>query len=392
MPPFDPADPLGIDDLLDPEDLAIRATVRTWAADRVLPHVADWYESGRAARDPGTRPRTRRDRRPRHVPRAATAAPGASAVQYGLACLELEAADSGIRSLVSVQGSLAMYADPPVRLRGAEAAVAAADGRRRGHRLLRAHRARPRLRPRLHADVRQAGRRRLGAQRPQDVDHQRVGRRGRRRVGADRRRDPRIRRADRHVPGSPRPRSSTSGRCAPPSPASSSSTTYGCPPTPCCRRSSASRARSAVSPTPATASSGGPWARRAPVSRPPSNTRRRASSSGGRSAASSSPRPSSPTWRSSCTRASCSPTIWGGAWTPAACVPSRSASASSTTYGRRSRSAVPSRTILGANGISLEYPVMRHATNLESVLTYEGTVEMHQFVLGKALTGLDAFR
>jgi glutaryl-CoA dehydrogenase len=50
------------------------------------------------------------------------------------------------------------------------------------------------------------------------------------------------------------------------------------------------------------------------------------------------------------------------------------------------------RTVLGANGISLEYPVMRHATNLESVLTYEGTVEMHQLVLGKALTGLDAFR
>ncbi|CAM5390860.1 acyl-CoA dehydrogenase family protein [Streptomyces violaceorubidus] len=50
------------------------------------------------------------------------------------------------------------------------------------------------------------------------------------------------------------------------------------------------------------------------------------------------------------------------------------------------------RTILGADGISLEYPVMRHATNLESVLTYEGTVEMHELVLGKALTGLDALR
>ena len=49
-------------------------------------------------------------------------------------------------------------------------------------------------------------------------------------------------------------------------------------------------------------------------------------------------------------------------------------SASSTTCARRSRSAGPARTILGANGISLEYPVMRHATNLESVLTYEGTV------------------
>jgi glutaryl-CoA dehydrogenase len=51
-----------------------------------------------------------------------------------------------------------------------------------------------------------------------------------------------------------------------------------------------------------------------------------------------------------------------------------------------------SRTILGANGISLEYPVIRHANNLESVLTYEGTVEMHTLVVGQALTGLAAFR
>jgi glutaryl-CoA dehydrogenase len=50
------------------------------------------------------------------------------------------------------------------------------------------------------------------------------------------------------------------------------------------------------------------------------------------------------------------------------------------------------RTILGANGISLEYPVLRHANNLESVLTYEGTSEVHTLVLGQALTGMDAFR
>ena len=50
------------------------------------------------------------------------------------------------------------------------------------------------------------------------------------------------------------------------------------------------------------------------------------------------------------------------------------------------------RTILGANGISLEYPVIRHANNLESVLTYEGTVEMHTLVLGQVLTGEAAFR
>ncbi|KWX56503.1 acyl-CoA dehydrogenase family protein [Mycobacterium sp. NAZ190054] len=50
------------------------------------------------------------------------------------------------------------------------------------------------------------------------------------------------------------------------------------------------------------------------------------------------------------------------------------------------------RTVLGANGISLEYPVMRHAANLESVLTYEGTSEVHQLMIGQALTGHSAFR
>ncbi len=50
------------------------------------------------------------------------------------------------------------------------------------------------------------------------------------------------------------------------------------------------------------------------------------------------------------------------------------------------------RTLLGANGISLEYPPLRHANNLESVLTYEGTAEVHQLVLGQALTGDSAFR
>ncbi|WP_153394061.1 acyl-CoA dehydrogenase family protein [Ornithinicoccus halotolerans] len=50
------------------------------------------------------------------------------------------------------------------------------------------------------------------------------------------------------------------------------------------------------------------------------------------------------------------------------------------------------RTVLGANGISAEYPVMRHANNLESVLTYEGTEEMHALVVGQALTGQAAFR
>jgi glutaryl-CoA dehydrogenase len=55
------------------------------------------------------------------------------------------------------------------------------------------------------------------------------------------------------------------------------------------------------------------------------------------------------------------------------------------------RVARSARTILGANGVTLEYPVVRHLANLESVLTYEGTSEVHQLAIGRALTGLNAF-
>ena len=50
------------------------------------------------------------------------------------------------------------------------------------------------------------------------------------------------------------------------------------------------------------------------------------------------------------------------------------------------------RTVLGANGVTLEYPVIRHASNLESVLTYEGTEEIHTLALGQAITGISAYR
>jgi glutaryl-CoA dehydrogenase len=49
------------------------------------------------------------------------------------------------------------------------------------------------------------------------------------------------------------------------------------------------------------------------------------------------------------------------------------------------------RGILGANGITGDYPIMRHMCNLESVYTYEGTHEVHTLALGKHITGLDAF-
>ncbi|MBO8203131.1 acyl-CoA dehydrogenase family protein [Streptomyces smyrnaeus] len=109
LPAFDAHDPLGIDDLLSDEDRAVRDTVRSWVGDRVLPQVADWYERGEL---PGIRELARGLGSLGALGMSLTGygCAGASAVQYGLACLELEAADSGIRSLVSVQGSLAMYA------------------------------------------------------------------------------------------------------------------------------------------------------------------------------------------------------------------------------------------------------------------------------------------
>src|SRR5690606_8063615 len=106
---FNPADPLDIDALLSEEEIAVRDTVRKFCADRVEPHIATWFEEG-------SRPAARELARElgrigvlgMHLEGYGCA--GMSAVSYGLACLELEACDSGLRSLVSVQGSLAMYA------------------------------------------------------------------------------------------------------------------------------------------------------------------------------------------------------------------------------------------------------------------------------------------
>jgi glutaryl-CoA dehydrogenase len=103
---LEPLDFLAIDALLDDEERAIRDTVRSFVREKVLPDVGDWFEQG-------------------ILPRELMAElgklglfgmhldgyglPGASAVAYGLTCLELEAGDSGVRSAVSVQGSLAMF-------------------------------------------------------------------------------------------------------------------------------------------------------------------------------------------------------------------------------------------------------------------------------------------
>ncbi|MEH0843673.1 acyl-CoA dehydrogenase family protein [Micromonospora sp. CPCC 205711] len=103
-----PLDLLDVDASLSEEERQIRAVVRQLIDDRVRPHVAGWYEDGEVPARELAREFGKLGLLGMHLTGYGCA--GASAVAYGLACLELEAGDSGIRSLVSVQGSLAMYA------------------------------------------------------------------------------------------------------------------------------------------------------------------------------------------------------------------------------------------------------------------------------------------
>lgn len=104
---LDPLDFLALDALLDDEEKAIRDTVRQFVRERILPEVGDWFERGVFPRELA-----------QEIGRLGLfgmhlegyGLPGASAVAYGLVCTELEAGDSGLRSFVSVQGSLAMFA------------------------------------------------------------------------------------------------------------------------------------------------------------------------------------------------------------------------------------------------------------------------------------------
>ena len=106
MPGTDVTDLLAFDHLLSEEEQLIQKTVRSFVGDKVRPHIRDWYEQAVSPRE--------------LAPELGSlgllgmhlhgyGCTGANAVSYGLACLELEAGDSGLRSFVSVQGSLSMY-------------------------------------------------------------------------------------------------------------------------------------------------------------------------------------------------------------------------------------------------------------------------------------------
>ncbi|WP_406166946.1 acyl-CoA dehydrogenase family protein [Streptomyces canus] len=390
MAPFDPADPLGIDDLLEPEDLAIRETVRTWTADRVLPYVADWYERGEL---PEIRELARElgEIGALGMSLSGYGCAGASAVQYGLACLELEAADSGIRSLVSVQGSLAMYAI---------------------HRFGSEEQKQTWL-PRMAAgEV-------IGCFGLTEPDH-----------GSD--------------PGSMRTYAKKDGTDWVLNGRKMWITNGSVAEVAVVWAQTDDAIRGFVVPTDTPGFSAPEikhkWSLRASVTselvlddvRLPADAVL--------------PEVAGLKGPLSCLSHARYGIVWGAMGAARSCFETAVDYAKTREQfgrpiggfqltqakladmavelhkgillahhlGRRMdagrlrpeqvsfgklnnvREAIEicrtARTILGANGISLEYPVMRHATNLESVLTYEGTVEMHQLVLGKALTGLDAFR
>jgi len=103
----DPLDLLALDRLLSDEERLLRDTVRRWVGDRILPEVGTWFDEGRFPSRELAPELGRMGLLGMHL--EGYGCTGASATAYGLACLELEAGDSGARSFVSVQGSLAMY-------------------------------------------------------------------------------------------------------------------------------------------------------------------------------------------------------------------------------------------------------------------------------------------
>ncbi|OMI90529.1 acyl-CoA dehydrogenase [Streptomyces sp. M1013] len=391
LPAFDPVDPLGLDDLLEPEDLAVRDTVRDWAADRVLPYVADWYEKGEL---PGIRELARElgSIGALGMSLEGYGCAGASAVQYGLACLELEAADSGIRSLVSVQGSLAMYA---IHRFGSEEQKQAWLPRMAAGEVIGCfgltepdHGSDP-------ADMRTHAKRDGGGDwvlngRKMWITNGSVA--GVAVVWA---------RTEEGIRGFVVPTDSA-GFSAPEIKHKWS-----------LRASVTSELVLDDVRLPADAVLPEVTGLRGPLS---CLSHARYGIVWGSMGAARSSFETALEYAKS--REQFGRAIGGFQLTQAKladmAVELHKGILLAHHLGRRMdagrlrpeqvsfgklnnvREAIDicrtARTILGANGISLEYPVMRHATNLESVLTYEGTVEMHQLVLGKALTGLDAFR
>ena len=383
-------DLLELDSLLTPEDIELRQTVRRFGEQRLRPHIAEWFEAGEVpvrelASDLG-----KLGVLGMHL--KGYGCGGSTATAYGLVCQELEAVDSGLRSLVSVQGSLAMFA---IHRHGSEdqrKQWLPAMATRRRHRLLRADRARLRLQSRRHAHHAR------GATAP---------------TGSST-----VRRC-----GSPTARSPTSRSCghAPEEGILGFLVPAGTPGFTAREMTHKLSLRASVTSELHLDDVRLPAEAQLPEARGLSGPLACLSEArfgivfGSVGAARDCLQT---TLDYVGTREVFDKPLAGYQLTQAKiadmAVELGKAQLLALHLGRLKDSgrirpeqvsvgklnnvreaikiARQCRTLLGANGITLEYPVIRHANNLESVLTYEGTSEVHQLVIGEALTGVSAFR
>ena len=192
---FQGVDYYDVDGMLEPEERAVRDMVRDWVEEEVMPIIQRHYV-GKTFPSELIPQMAELGFLGANLPEKYGCA-GLNNVAYGIIMQELERGDSGLRSFASVQGALVMY---PIHAFGSEEQRETwlpAPGVRREDRVLRPHRAGLRLEPRRHAHPGRQGRGRVGAERREDVDHQRLdggrgrgvgqdgrGRRRRRRSGA----------------------------------------------------------------------------------------------------------------------------------------------------------------------------------------------------------------
>ena len=386
---MDPFELYAIDGLLTDEERAIRDTVRDFGARELRPHVATWFDEGRVPARDLARQLGALGILGMHLEGYGCA--GTGAVAYGLACQEMEAVDSGLRSLVSVQGSLAMYA---IHAYGSEEQRQEwLPGMAAGEKLGCFGLTEP------DAGSNPASMRTV-AKRDASV----TGFSTAPSSGSPTARSPTSPSCGRgpttgSAVSSSRPtrrgsrptRSTRSSRCARASRASWSSTTSGSPRTRCCR---------------APPGSAGPLGCL--------NEARFGIIFGSLGAARDSletaldyaktrevfDKPLAAYQLTQQKLADMAVELGNGMLLAlhlgrlkeAGTVTPEQVSVGKLNNVRKSLAiAREARTILGANGISLEYSPIRHAANLESVLTYEGTTEVHTLVIGKALTGENAF-
>ena len=382
----DPLDLIDIDALLSDEERQIRGLARQWVADRILPDVDDWYEHGEFPARELAKELGQLGFLGMQLPDIG----GLAAVAYGLVELELEAGDSGLRSFVSVTSALAMFA---IHTFGSDEQKAEWLPRMQAGEAIGCFglsEPDSGSDPGVHANVRQARRRRLDPVGHEDVDHERQRVRRGDRLGEHRRRDPRVRRAVRRagVLGAGHPQEAVA--------AGERHLRAGDGRGPTAGRRDAPRRQGIARPTELSERGAvrdhlgrdGRGALVLRVSLDYSKTRIQFDR----------PIGSFQLDQKKLTDMSLElnkGTLLAyhlGRMKEAGRLLPQHVSVGKLNNTRAALEiARTSRGIHGANGITLEYPIMRHMTNLESVITYEGTEEVHTLVIGEALTGLRAF-